>query len=129
MWDKLFQEQKQFIINKYIESIEITIDKDNKISISNIIFNQNEIENIGYMFRNDCFDMVVSVEDKDVILSSYKNNQETESYISNLRNFYHIKEIEIDGELFDINEYNDDEIIQIIPQTKKNKFEKINLKF
>ena len=121
LWDKLSQEQKQFIINKYIDSIEITIDKDNKISISNIIFNQNEIENIGYMFRNDCFDMVVSVEDKDVILSSYKNNQETESYISNLRNFYHIKEIEIDGELFDISEYNDDEIIQIIPQTKKNK--------
>ena len=128
LWDKLSQEQKQFIINKYIDSIEITIDKDNKISISNIIFNQNEIENIGYMFRNDCFDMVVSVEDKDVILSSYKNNQETESYISNLRNFYHIKEIEIDGELFDINEYNDDEIIQIIPQTKKNKFEKNKFK-
>ena len=128
LWDKLSQEQKQFIINKYIDSIEITIDKDNKISISNIIFNQNEIENIGYMFRNDCFDMVVSVEDKDVILSSYKNNQETESYISNLRNFYHIKEIEIDGELFDISEYNDDEIIQIIPQTKKNKFEKNKFK-
>ena len=128
LWDKLSQEQKQFIINKYIDNIEITIDKDNKISISNIIFNQNEIENIGYMFRNDCFDMVVSVEDKDVILSSYKNNQETESYISNLRNFYHIKEIEIDGELFDINEYNDDEIIQIIPQTKKNKFEKNKFK-
>ena len=128
LWDKLSQEQKQFIINKYIDSIEITIDKDNKISISNIIFNQNEIENIGYMFRNDCFDMIVSVEDKDVILSSYKNNQETESYISNLRNFYHIKEIEIDGELFDINEYNDDEIIQIIPQTKKNKFEKNKFK-
>ena len=128
LWDKLSQEQKQFIINKYIDSIEIAIDKDNKISISNIIFNQNEIENIGYMFRNDCFDMVVSVEDRDVILSSYKNNQETESYISNLRNFYHIKEIEIDGELFDINEYNDDEIIQIIPQTKKNKFEKNKFK-
>ena len=128
LWDKLSQEQKQFIINKYIDSIEITIDKDNKISISNIIFNQNEIENIGYMFRNDCFDMIVSVEDKDVILSSYKNNQETESYISNLRNFYHIKEIEIDGELFDISEYNDDEIIQIIPQTKKNKFEKNKFK-
>ena len=128
LWDKLSQEQKQFIINKYIDSIEITIDKDNKISISNIIFNQNEIENIGYMFRNDCFDMVVSVEDRDVIMSSYKNNQETESYISNLRNFYHIKEIEIDGELFDISEYNDDEIIQIIPQTKKNKFEKNKFK-
>ena len=128
LWDKLSQEQKQFIINKYIDSIEITIDKDNEISISNIIFNQNEIENIGYMFRNDCFDMVVSVEDRDVILSSYKNNQETESYISNLRNFYHIKEIEIDGELFDISEYNDDEIIQIIPQTKKNKFEKNKFK-
>ena len=117
------QEQKQYIINKYIDEIEISSDNNHNISILNIIFNKNEIENIGLMFRNDCFDMVVNVEDRDVILSNIKDNEETKNYINTLRNFYNVVETEITSELFDINDYSDD-IIQIIPQEKKNKFEK-----
>ena len=124
LWNKLLKEQKQYIINKYIEEIEIDIDKDYNVSILNIIFNKNEIENIGYMFRNDCFDMIINVENRDVILSNYQNDAERLSYISTLRNFYKIKETEVVGELFDINNFNENEIIQIIPQEKKNKFEK-----
>ena len=124
LWNKLLKEQKQYIINKYIEEIEIDIDKDYNVSILNIIFNKNEIENIGYMFRNDCFDMIINVENRDVILSNYQNDDERLSYISTLRNFYKIKETEVVGELFDINNFNENEIIQIIPQEKKNKFEK-----
>ena len=124
LWNKLSKEQKQYIINKYIEEIEIDIDKDYNVSILNIIFNKNEIENIGYMFRNDCFDMIINVENRDVILSNYQNDEERLSYISTLRNFYKIKETEVVGELFNINNFNENEIIQIIPQEKKNKFEK-----
>ena len=124
LWDKLDKEQKQFLINKYLEEIEIDIDKNYNVSILNIIFNKNEIENIGYMFRNDCFDMIVNVENRDVILSNYKNKEETLDYISTLRNFYKIKETEIVGELFNITNFNENEIIQIIPQEKENKFEK-----
>ena len=124
LWNKLSKEQKQYIINKYIEEIEIDIDKDYNVSILNIIFNKNEIENIGYMFRNDCFDMIINVENRDVILSNYQNDAERLSYISTLRNFYKIKETEVVGELFDINNFNENEIIQIIPQEKKNKFDK-----
>lgn len=76
LWKKLSQEQKQFIINKYIDEIEIDVDKDYNVSIANIIFNKNEIENIGYMFRNDCFDMIVNLNERDIILSNYKNEQE-----------------------------------------------------
>ena len=54
----------------------------------------------------------------------YQNDTERLSYISTLRNFYKIKETEVVGELFDINNFNENEIIQIIPQEKKNKFEK-----
>lgn len=124
LWDKLDKEQKQFLINKYLEEIEIDIDKNYNVSILNIIFNKNEIENIGYMFRNDCFDMIVNVENRDVILSNYKNKEETLDYISTLRNFYKIKETEIVGELFNITNFNENEVIQIIPQEKENKFEK-----
>lgn len=123
LWNKLSQEQKQYIINKYIDEIEISSDNHHNISILNIIFNKNEIENIGLMFRNDCFDMVVNIEDKDVILSNVKSNEEIKKYIKTLRKFYNVVETKITSELFDINDYSED-IIQIIPQEKKNKFEK-----
>ena len=128
VWNKLSQEQKQHIINKYIDEIELDMDKNYNVSILNINFNKNEIENIGYMFRNDCFDMVVSIEDRDIIISNWKTEEETASYISSLRNFYNIKESEITGELFDINNLNIGDIIQIIPQQKNNKFEKNTFK-
>ncbi len=128
LWNELSQEQKQYIINKYINEIEIDVDKNNKIIIKNILFNKNELENIGYMFRCDCFDMVISLEDRDLIISNYKTEEETNNYIVSLKNFYNIKETEINGELFDINEFNDNDIIQVIPQEKKNKFEKNKFK-
>lgn len=72
--------------------------------------------------------MIINTEDRDVIISNYKNEEETTKYINILRNFYNVKETEIEGELLDINEFNSDEIIQIIPQEKKNKFEKNRFK-
>ena len=104
------------------------MDKNYNVSILNINFNKNEIENIGYMFRNDCFDMVVSIEDRDIIISNWKTEEETANYISSLRNFHKIKESEITGELFDINNLNIGDIIQIIPQQRNNKFEKNTFK-
>ena len=124
LWNQLSQEQKQYIINKYIDEIEISSDNNHNVSILNIIFNKNEIENIGYMFRNDCFDMIVDACDRDIILSNTKSEEETKSYISTLRNFYNIKETTIQADLLDINSFNMDDIIQIIPQEKSSKFEK-----
>lgn len=119
LWIKLTKDQKQYIINKYIDEFEVKIDNQHNVDITNIIFNKNELENIGYMFRNDCFDMIVNVKDKNVILSNYKTKEETINYIDTLRNFYKITETEITGELFDIDNYDEDDIIQIIPQEKK----------
>ena len=123
-WNLLTTEQKQYLINKYIDEIEIDIDQNFNVSIVNVIFNKNEIENIGYMFRNDCFDMIVNINERDIILSNYKKQEEINSYISNLRNFYNIKETVIQADYFDINDFNNEEIIQVIPQKKNIKFEK-----
>jgi len=124
LWKKLSKEQKQYIINKYIDEIELFIDANYNVIIENIVFNKNEIENIGYMFRNDCFDMIVNVNDRDVILSNTKSIKETKSYIDTLRNFYNIKETILNADLFDINNYAKDDIIQVIPQEGSSKFDK-----
>lgn len=105
LWNQLSQEQKQYIINKYIDEIKSSSDTNHNVSILNIIFNKNEIKNIGYMFRNDCFDMVVDTCDRDIILSNTKSDEETKNYVSTLRNFYNIKETTIQAELFDIMQF------------------------
>ena len=96
----------------------MTIDKNKKVSIVNIVFNKNEIENIGYMFHNDCFDMIINVNEQDLILSNFQNEQNTKDYITNLRNFYNIKETNITGEILDVSEFNTNDIVQIIPHEK-----------
>ena len=81
LWKKLDSSQKYYIINKYIDEIKIDIDKKYNVSINDIIFNKNEIENIGYMFRSDCFDMIINIDERDAILSNYKNEFKTQEYI------------------------------------------------
>ena len=73
------------------------------------------------MFRSDCFDMIINIDERDAILSNYKNEFKTQEYIESLREFYNIKETTIQADLFNINEYDKDNIIQIIPQERKNK--------
>ena len=124
LWKKLSKEQKQYLINKYIDEIEIDYDKNYNVSIRNILFNKNEIENIAYMFRSDCFDMIVNTHERDIILSNYTKEKDINRYVDTLRNFYNIKETIIQADSFDITELNTDDVIQIIPQEKSSKFEK-----
>ena len=76
------------------------------------------------MFRSDCFDMIVNIEERDIILSNIKNKDETDNYIETLRNFYNIKETTIQADLFDITKFSTDDVIQIILQEKSSKFDK-----
>ncbi|UKI27511.1 MAG: hypothetical protein L6V91_02580 [Bacilli bacterium] len=79
-------------------------------------------------FRSDCFDMIINIDERDAILSNYKNEFKTQEYIESLREFYNIKETTIQADLFNINEYDKDNIIQIIPQErKKQSLKKTNL--
>jgi len=124
LWKKLSQEQKQYIINKYIDEIEIEVDKDYNVSIINVIFNKNEIENIGYMFRNDCFDMAVNINERDIILSNERTKEDITKYIESLSKFYKIAPITIEKNKLDIDSLSNNSLLQIIPNKKESKFEK-----
>lgn len=123
LWNKLTKEQKAELITKYIDSIEIEKKKD-EIIIKKININKKEIQNIGYMFRNDCFDMVVNINDKDVILSNEKTKEDITKYIESLSKFYKIAPITIEKDKLDIASLSNSSFLQIIPNKKENKFEK-----
>ena len=123
LWNKLSKEQKAELITKYIDSIEIEKKKD-EIIIKKININKKEIQNIGYMFRNDCFDMAVSINDRDVILSNEKTKEDITRYIETLSKFYKIAPITTEKDKLDIDCLSNNSLLQIIPNKKENKFEK-----
>ena len=123
LWNKLTKEQKADLIKKYIESIEIEKVKD-EVIIKKININKKELANIGYMFRNDCFDMSVKINNRNIILSNEKEKDDIEKYISSLSKFYKIQPITIEKDKLDIDSLSNKSTLQIIPNKKTNKFDK-----
>ena len=123
LWNKLKKEQKAELITKYIDSIEIEKKKD-EIIINKININKKEIQNIGYMFRNDCFDMTVNINERDIILSNEKTKEDIIKYIESLSKFYKIAPITIEKDKLDIESLSNSSLLHIIPNKKENKFEK-----
>ena len=109
---------------KYIDSIEIERVKD-EIVIKKININKKEIMNIGYMFRNDCFDMAININDRDIILSNEKTKDDIDKYINSLSKFYNISPITKEKDKLNLGELdNNNNILQIIPNKKNHKFDK-----
>ena len=123
LWNKLTKEQKADLIKKYIESIEIEKVKD-EVIIKKININKKELANIGYMFRNDCFDMSIKINDRNIILSNEKTKEDIEKYISSLSKFYKIQPITIEKDKLDIDSLSNKSTLQVIPNKKTNKFDK-----
>ena len=76
------------------------------------------------MFRNDCFDMIVNINEKDIILSNEKKKEDIDKYITSLNRFYKIKPITIEKDKLDIDNLPNESLLQIIPNKKQNKFDK-----
>ena len=128
LWDKLPKEQKQELVFKYIDNISIEIDKKKNVSIKKININKKEIKNIGYMFRENCFDLVINSNDKNLILSNYQTNEDMEKYIKSLSEFYKINQSNLNIKSLNLEELNkDNNIIQIIPNKKDKRFDKETL--
>ena len=76
------------------------------------------------MFRSDCFDMSVKINDRNIILSNEKTKEDIEKYISSLSQFYKIQPITIEKDKLDIDSLSNKPTLQIIPIKNKNKFDK-----
>lgn len=126
LWNKLTKEQKYELINKYIDIIEVDKEKE-EIIIKNININSKELENFSYLFRNDCFDMILNFDEQDIILSNEKTKEQVNDYIKSLSEFYNISSTTIDKEQLSINDIKNDNILQIIPNKKEHKLEKESL--
>lgn len=125
LWDKLSKEQKQELVFKYIDNIIIEVDKKKNASIKKININKKEINNIGYLFRENCFDLVINSNDKSLILSNYNSKEDLDSYVKSLSEFYKIKQNYFNSNsvnLEELNKYND--LLQIIPNKKDSRFNK-----
>ena len=128
LWDKLPKEQKQELVFKYIDNISIEIDKKKNVSIKKININKKEIKNIGYMFRENCFDLVINSNDINLILSNYQSNEDMEKYIKSLSEFYKINQSNLNIKSFNLEELNqDNNLLQIIPNKKDKRFDKETL--
>ena len=90
LWYKLSKEQKQELVFKYIDNISIKFDKK-KIQLLRRFNNKKEINNIGYLFRENCLNLVVNVNDKSLILSNYNSKEDIDGYIKSLNEFYKIQ--------------------------------------
>ena len=99
----------------------------NSVIIKNININSKELENFGYLFRKDCFEIIVNLDEQDIILSNEKTKEQINDYIKSLSEFYNINSTTIDKELLSIDDIKNNNILQIVPNKKKHKLEKESL--
>lgn len=124
LWDKLSKEQKQELVFKYIDNISIEVDKKKNVSIKNININKKEFNNIGYLFRENCFDLAINSNDKRFVLSNYISKDDIDSYVKSLiikQNNLNINSINLE----ELGQKNS--LLQIIPNKKESRLDKENL--
>ena len=128
LWDKLSKEQKQELVFKYIDNISIEVDKKKNVSINKININKKEISNIGYLFRENCFDLVINSNDKSLILSNYNSKGDIDNYIKSLSEFYRIKQNNLNIDSINLEELGQkNSLLQIIPNKKQSRFDQESL--
>ena len=76
------------------------------------------------MFRSDCFNLAVNINDRKLLLSNEKTSEDIEKYIKSLSKFYKIQPITIEKDKLNIDSLSNNSLLQIIPNKKTNKFDK-----
>ena len=67
--------------------------------------------------------MGINIDKQDLILSNEKTKEQINEYIKSLSEFYKISSTTIDKRLLSLEKIKSDNILQIIPNKRKNKLE------
>ncbi len=128
-WSKLSQEAKQIIIEDYIKeiAIDIKINPEAKqlcekkiITLKQVVFYENKIEDMAYMFRENILDAIVKVNKKNILVSNVMTHDEINKFIDSIREKEKIKTFQVDLNNFDWNKIDKDKIVRIMPETVEN---------
>lgn len=124
IWDKLTDQEKQKIVQEYIESIELKVTTDEETSekqveIKNIVIKESKIDNMAYMFREEIMDMTIKKEEKNILISKPQKVVEIKEFISKLREFYRVEvtRTSIDN----MSQIDASKVVKIIPISKRKK--------
>lgn len=80
------------------------------------------------MFRQNCFDILINSNDKNIILSNYQTNEDMEKYIKSLSELYKINQSNLNIKSLNLEELKkENNLLQIIPNKKDNRFDKETL--
>ena len=80
------------------------------------------------MFRQNCFDILINSNDKNIILSNYQTNEDMEKYIKSLSELYKINQSNFNIKSLNLEELKkENNLLQIIPNKKDNRFDKETL--
>ena len=93
-----------------------------------IYYLKKKFENIGYMFRENHFGILINSNDKNIILSNYQIKEDMEKYIKSLSEIYKINQNNLNIKSLNLEELNkDNNLLQLIPNKKDNRFDKENI--
>ena len=118
IWNKLTEEEKQKIIQTYVDNIELTIEIDKEtnekiIGIKNIEIKESKINNMAFMFREEIMDMTIKKEEKNILISKPKKQKEINEFVSKIKEFYTVEAIKTS--ICTIDEIDPEKVIKIIP--------------
>ena len=73
------------------------------------------------MFRNNCFDLIFNSNNKSIIILNYQSNNDIENYIKSLSEFYKFDKTNMNNESLNLENSEEKNILQIIPNRNFNK--------
>lgn len=132
IWKSLTKEEKRLIVADFIEDIEIKVDENKEVTITNINFRESKIFNLVYMMREKLMDMVIKKDNKNILVSSPQTKFEIDKFISRLETKYDIKTLELNVDDIKFENIDANKVVKIMPiknnsTNKKQKYRIITI--
>lgn len=129
IWNKLDDETKQIIVGDFIDHIQVEMEeglknREKKINVTYIQIREDKIQDFAYLFRERMIDAVIKVNERNILVSNYMEEEEANKFIEGIKRFYNIKTKQITVDKIKLDSPRMDKVIKMIPLLKQNQLEK-----